>query len=148
MESKNELNRLAWKKQQLCFIISFKIKIQTKTQVLAFYFIYFLSFQLQTPLLTNKINPQSIKCTFLPPIICCHCKICPFQLTLFGSQKFSRCCNLLWNRKKGDNFSSQGNSDTLYNAILRIARNFLETSKNIKISTHPFYHVNLDWFPW
>ena len=33
---------------------------------------------------------------------------------------------------------------TLYNAILRIARNFLETKENIKISTHPFYHVNLD----
>ena len=37
---------------------------------------------------------------------------------------------------------------TLYNAILRIARNFLETSENIKISTHPFYHINLDWFSW
>ena len=37
---------------------------------------------------------------------------------------------------------------TLYNAILRIARNFLETRENIKISTHPFYHINLDWFSW
>ena len=37
---------------------------------------------------------------------------------------------------------------TLYNAILRIARNFLETRENIKISTHPFYHTNLDWFSW
>ena len=37
---------------------------------------------------------------------------------------------------------------TLYNAILRIARNFLETKENIKISTHPFYHVNSDWFSW
>ena len=33
---------------------------------------------------------------------------------------------------------------TLYNTILRIARNFLETRENIKISTHPFYHINLD----
>ena len=32
---------------------------------------------------------------------------------------------------------------TLYIAILRIARNFLETRENIKISTHPFYHINL-----
>ena len=32
---------------------------------------------------------------------------------------------------------------TLYNVILRIARNFLETRENIKISTHPFYHTNL-----
>ena len=32
---------------------------------------------------------------------------------------------------------------TLYNAILRIARNFLKTRENIKISTHPFYHINL-----
>ena len=37
---------------------------------------------------------------------------------------------------------------TLYNAILRIARNFLETRENIKISAHPFYHINLDWFSW
>ena len=34
-------------------------------------------------------------------------------------------------------------SHTLYNAILRIARNFLETRENIKISTHSFYHINL-----
>ena len=33
---------------------------------------------------------------------------------------------------------------TLYNAILRIARNFLETREIIKILTHPFYHINLD----
>jgi hypothetical protein len=33
---------------------------------------------------------------------------------------------------------------TLYNVILRIARNFLETRENIKISTHSFYHINLD----
>ena len=37
---------------------------------------------------------------------------------------------------------------TLYNARLRIARNFLETKENIKILTHPFYHVNLDRFSW
>ena len=35
---------------------------------------------------------------------------------------------------------------TLYNVILRIAWNFLETRENIKISTYPFYHINLDWF--
>ena len=40
------------------------------------------------------------------------------------------------------------NTHTLYNTILRIARNFLETRESIKISTHPFYHVNLDWFSW
>ena len=33
---------------------------------------------------------------------------------------------------------------TLYNVILRIAKNFLETRENIKISTHLFYHINLD----
>ena len=37
---------------------------------------------------------------------------------------------------------------TLYNAILRIARNFLETRKKIKILTHSFYHINLGWFSW
>ena len=31
---------------------------------------------------------------------------------------------------------------TLYNAILRIARNLLETKENIKILTDPFYPVN------
>ena len=36
----------------------------------------------------------------------------------------------------------------LYNVILRIARNFLETRENIKILTHPVYHTNLDWFSW
>ena len=35
---------------------------------------------------------------------------------------------------------------TLYNAILRTARNFLETRENVKILTHPFYHINLSWF--
>ena len=34
------------------------------------------------------------------------------------------------------------------NVILRIARNFLETRENIKILTHPFYHIHLDWFSW
>ena len=38
--------------------------------------------------------------------------------------------------------------DTLYNTILRTARNFLETRENVKISTHPFYHINLGWFSW
>ena len=37
---------------------------------------------------------------------------------------------------------------TLYNATLRIARNFLETRENIKISPHPFNHINLGWFSW
>ena len=37
---------------------------------------------------------------------------------------------------------------TLYNVILRIAKYFLKTRENIKISTHPFYHTNLDWFSW
>ena len=37
---------------------------------------------------------------------------------------------------------------TLYNTILHIARNFLETRENIKILTHSFYHINLGWFSW
>ena len=35
-------------------------------------------------------------------------------------------------------------ADPLYNVLLGIARNFLETRENVKISTHPFYHTNLD----
>ena len=38
--------------------------------------------------------------------------------------------------------------NTLYNDILRIARNLLETRKNIKIESHPFYHIICDWFSW
>ena len=33
---------------------------------------------------------------------------------------------------------------TLYNVILRIARNLLETRENIKIESHPFYHIIYD----
>ena len=40
------------------------------------------------------------------------------------------------------------NGHTLYNTILRIARNFLDTRENIKILTHPFYHINLGCFSW
>ena len=39
-------------------------------------------------------------------------------------------------------------TDVLYNVILRIARNLLKTSENIKILTCPFYCTNLDWFSW
>ena len=37
---------------------------------------------------------------------------------------------------------------TLYNAILRIARNLLETRENIKIESHSFYHLICDKFSW
>ena len=33
---------------------------------------------------------------------------------------------------------------TLYNDILRIARNLLETRENTKIESHPFYHIIYD----
>ena len=36
----------------------------------------------------------------------------------------------------------------LYNIILCIARNLLETRENIKIESHPFYPINLGWFSW
>ena len=35
---------------------------------------------------------------------------------------------------------------TLYNVILRIARNLLENREDIKYLTQPFYCTNLDWF--
>ena len=41
-----------------------------------------------------------------------------------------------------------GKVHTLYNVLLRIARKLLETKENVKISTHPGYHMNLDWFSW
>ena len=37
---------------------------------------------------------------------------------------------------------------TLYNVIVRIARNLLETRKNIKFESHSFYHIICDWFSW
>ena len=37
---------------------------------------------------------------------------------------------------------------TLYNVLLRMARNLVETREKVKISTHPFYHTNLEWFSW
>ena len=37
---------------------------------------------------------------------------------------------------------------TLYNVILRIAKNLLETRVIIKISTHPCYPRNFHWFSW
>ena len=36
--------------------------------------------------------------------------------------------------------------DTLYKIILRIARNLLEIKENIKIESHPFYHMICDRF--
>ena len=37
---------------------------------------------------------------------------------------------------------------TLYNAILRIARNLQETRENIKIESHSLYHIICDKFSW
>ena len=37
---------------------------------------------------------------------------------------------------------------TLYNELLRIARNLLETRENIKIESCLFYHIICDWFSW
>ena len=45
-------------------------------------------------------------------------------------------------------FLFQNKVITLYNAILRIARNLLETRENIKIESHSFYHIICDKFSW
>ena len=37
---------------------------------------------------------------------------------------------------------------TLYNELLRIARNLLETRENIKIESRSFYHIICGWFSW
>ena len=44
--------------------------------------------------------------------------------------------------------NSDKKTPTLYNAILRIARNLLETRENIKIESHSFYHIICDRFSW
>ena len=54
---------------------------------------------------------------------------------------------MFWNFDDYSNFQQKARG-TLYNVTLRIARNFLETRENIKISTHLFYHINLGWFSW
>ena len=72
--------------------------------------------------------------------------------TRFDPYNFSWCVKLLFKINRLTNCAVAlvltNKKVTLYNAILRIARNFLETRRIIKISTHPFYHVNLDWFSW
>ena len=45
-----------------------------------------------------------------------------------------------WTEKK----DSKLHIYTLYNVILRIARNLLETRENTKIKSHPFYHIICD----
>ena len=40
------------------------------------------------------------------------------------------------------------NLGTLYNKLLRIARNLLETRENIKIESRSFYHIICGWFSW
>ena len=42
----------------------------------------------------------------------------------------------------------QRTSDTLYNTILRIAKNLPETWENIKIESHSFYRIIFDRFSW
>ena len=39
-------------------------------------------------------------------------------------------------------------TSTLYNELLRIARNLLETRENIKIESRSFYHIICGWFSW
>ena len=45
-------------------------------------------------------------------------------------------------------FNKRDKTSTLYNVILRIARNLLETRENIKIESHSFYHLICDKFSW
>ena len=39
-------------------------------------------------------------------------------------------------------------TSTLYDVILRIARNLLDTWKNTKLQSQPFYHIICDLFSW
>ena len=53
----------------------------------------------------------------------------------YWSNLFTIGWNYFW---RNMNVQIQSYYTALYNAILRIARNFLETRENIKISTHPY----------
>ena len=45
-------------------------------------------------------------------------------------------------------FSEWKPYSALFNVLLRIARNLLETRENIKTKSHSFYHIIVDWFLW
>ena len=114
------------------------------------------------------LGPRTVPCMQLlftvrkPEISLLHCTYWCLLVSQF-SRLLPTCPFIpaLWQRLRAFPWSSKSNAFwrskdqvsitgpcTLYNAILRIARNFLETRENIKISTHPFYHINLGWFSW
>ena len=68
-----------------------------------------------------------------------HCGCCTYNLNL-GQFKLLQDMWLITACKK--------KLHKLYNVILCIARNLLETRENIKIESHPFYHIICDWFSW
>ena len=72
----------------------------------------------------------------------------PVIFSAFFSLKFFAFACLKKYGKNMENYRRIPKIHTLYNVILRIARNFLETRENVKILTHPVYHMNLDWFSW
>ena len=57
----------------------------------------------------------------------------------------------LWDDIEPSIWNSQNlmpKTSTLYNSILRIAMNLLETRENIKIESHSFYYIIYDRFSW
>ena len=71
---------------------------------------------------------------------------------LFSSRNFlqfyNREVDRFWNPREQLVMGWDSPEATLYNDILRIARNLLETRENIKIESHSFYHIICDWFSW
>ena len=86
-------------------------------------------------------------CLFCPPIFLVYCfwpkwHIC-FTKNNFTSRSTSGLSTYMLDKYY---WLPTWRYTALYNVILRIPRNILETRKNVKISTQPFYHKNLDWF--
>ena len=77
------------------------------------------------------------------------CKLLVLHFQLFGGFMNGSGCeftNSVKNPSLVPSKISLFDLDTLYNVILRIARNLLENKEDIKYLTQPFYHTNLDWF--
>ena len=86
-------------------------------------------------LITQSSRREKIHCIYFWTVSSALPNWCKLVYGLFGQSKMPvHSISALTSRE----------GITLYNAILHIARNFLETRENIKILTHPFYHINLD----
>merc|ERR1712008_132314 len=100
----------------------------------------------------NRVFRFELFSVHLPLWLACPIRLNSWQLIQnLASSSILRQCDIPMVKCSFSKCTSQVQSQaplisTLYNVILRIARNLLETRENIKISTNPFHHINLDRF--